>query len=419
MVKSYSYNWHSIKNTKDLTMKQMFDVSETLISAQSDDIHGVKTINWEDYSLKYLSLIGDEHVISLLHTKVCVFSDSVLCLGKIHGNLQSNTAWEERLAWFKSSQEYKDLDRIDDEPIEFEWIISEDSPHCSSVTKFRISCWDWVNFTGRNNFMSMFNDISWGSKDNKKECESNAQLVSLFAKSFGTWQWLFLGPGSEKKWYSTHVDRPQGDWGRVAELMMNKFGESGHPIFWATIPLSRGVLKSKGGGKLSIHYCADPGTITTVFRRTITSANQLSLYGTVEEMYEECESCPDRTGGPDCGRAIESIVRAKCVQDKHTFWMMILHKKNFSCKDFETELKSNHNKTDWANFVLMQDSWLQLKSDSTSWRKTLENSHNLEIQWLVVSAFCQERKIIWPERLDSREHRNWARVTSDNQLPTR
>ena len=27
--------------------------------------------------------------------------------------------------------------------------------------------------------MSMFNDISWGSKDNEKECESSAQLVSL------------------------------------------------------------------------------------------------------------------------------------------------------------------------------------------------------------------------------------------------
>ena len=37
------------------------------------------------------------------------------------------------------------------------------------------------NFTGRIIFMSMFNDISWGSKDNKIECESNAQLVSLFA----------------------------------------------------------------------------------------------------------------------------------------------------------------------------------------------------------------------------------------------
>ena len=36
------------------------------------------------------------------------------------------------------------------------------------------------NFTGRIIFMSMFNDISWGSRDNKVECESNAKLVSLY-----------------------------------------------------------------------------------------------------------------------------------------------------------------------------------------------------------------------------------------------
>ena len=58
-------------------------------------------------------------------------------------------------------------------------------------------------------FMSMFNDISWGSKDNKKECESSAQLVSVYAKRFGAGQWSFLGPGSEKKWYSTCEDSPQ------------------------------------------------------------------------------------------------------------------------------------------------------------------------------------------------------------------
>ena len=37
-----------------------------------------------------------------------------------------------------------------------------------------------------------------------------------------------------------HVDRPQGEWDRVAELMIFKFGESGHPVFRATGPLSRG-----------------------------------------------------------------------------------------------------------------------------------------------------------------------------------
>ena len=54
-------------------------------------------------------------------------------------------------------------------------------------------------FTGRIIFMSMFNDISWGSKDNKIECESNAQLVSVFARRFGARQWSFLGQGSEKE----------------------------------------------------------------------------------------------------------------------------------------------------------------------------------------------------------------------------
>ena len=156
------------------------------------------------------------------------------------------------------------------------------------------------NFTGRIIFMSMFNDISCGSRDNEKECESNANLVSLNARRLGAGQWSFLGPGSEKKWYSISEDSPQGEWDKMAEKMMVTLAESGHPVFRGTSPLSRGQLKSKGGGKLSIHYCADQDTITTVFR-TITFVNQLSLYGAVEEMCEKYESSHDRTGKPVVG----------------------------------------------------------------------------------------------------------------------
>ena len=91
MGKNYSDNWHSIKNAKDLTMKQMFDISAKLVSEQ-DEISGLESIGWENNSCKYLSLIGDEQVISLQRKTVYVFSDSVLCLGKIHENPQSNTA---------------------------------------------------------------------------------------------------------------------------------------------------------------------------------------------------------------------------------------------------------------------------------------------------------------------------------------
>ena len=114
---------------------------------------------------------------------------------------------------------------------------------------------------------------------------------------FSPGRWSFLGPGSEKKWYSTHVDRPQGEWDRVAELMMITFSESGHPVFRATSPLSRGTLKSKGGGKLSIHFCADQGTIETIFR-TFISVNQLSLHGAVANLCEDCKTCHVRTGRP-------------------------------------------------------------------------------------------------------------------------
>ena len=153
------------------------------------------------------------------------------------------------------------------------------------------------DFTGRIIFMSMFNDISWGSKDNEQECELSAQLVSICARRFSPGKWSFVGPRSEKKWYSTHEYKPQGEWDRVAEQMMLKFADSGHPVFRATSPLSRGTLKSKVRGKLSIHFCADGDTVETVFR-TIISVNQLSIYGADSDLCEPCETCHVRTGRP-------------------------------------------------------------------------------------------------------------------------
>ena len=164
------------------------------------------------------------------------------------------------------------------------------------------------NFTGRILFMSMFNDITCGTKDNETECLANAKLVSLCARRFGKGQWSYIGPGSEKKWYSISEDSPQGISNKIAEKMLLKFAESGCPIFRATSPLSRCQLKSKGHGKLSIHYAADLETVETIFRMLV-SANQLSLYGAVAEICEESESIHERTGRPVVmGQSSSSLV---------------------------------------------------------------------------------------------------------------
>ena len=141
----------------------MFDISEKLIVGQSDEIFGAP-INWEDSPWKQLSLVNDEEVISLSHAKVYVFPDSVLCLRKVNQNPTSNTAWEHQLDWFKDSSQYRTLDTIDGEPMEFEWNIFPGFTTLQlvdEVPKFMTKMGDPSEFKGRIIFMSMFNDISW------------------------------------------------------------------------------------------------------------------------------------------------------------------------------------------------------------------------------------------------------------------
>ena len=84
-------------------------------------------------------MVNDEEVTSLSHGKVYVLSESVLGLGKVNQNPTSNIVWEQQLGWFKVSSQYRTLDTIDGEPMEFEWNISQDSLHCSSSKKSKSS----------------------------------------------------------------------------------------------------------------------------------------------------------------------------------------------------------------------------------------------------------------------------------------
>ena len=191
-------------------------------------------------------------------------------------------------------------------------------------------------------FKSMFNDMSWESEDNEWEWNANADLVSIYAGRFSAGDWSFLGPGSAKKWYYTTEYNPQGEWDRVAEQMMLTFAESKYPVFRSTRPLSRGVLKSKGAGKLSTHFCADGETVDF---RTIISVNQLSIYGAVSDMCEECNSCHDERGNLLWQ---DNLTHCSCqVWWRHIPLTDDLALEKIFCKSTKNELKSYHNKTEW------------------------------------------------------------------------
>ena len=95
MGKNFSTIQSFIKNYEDLTLKQMFDVTAQLVNNQ-DEINGLHKIHWEKDSWKRLSLIGDATIMNLQSSKVHVFSDSVLCLGRILQHPDSNEAWKKQ-----------------------------------------------------------------------------------------------------------------------------------------------------------------------------------------------------------------------------------------------------------------------------------------------------------------------------------
>ena len=137
-------------------------------------------------------MLGGEKVISLSNTKVCVFSYSALCLGKMNQNPASNSAWKEKLSWFKSSSQYRTVDTIDGESMEFEWNIFPGFTTlqlCNKVQEFMSKMGDISEFQGRIIFMSMFNDIIWGSEDNEMEGASLKMSGFYHMMIF----WPFLG----------------------------------------------------------------------------------------------------------------------------------------------------------------------------------------------------------------------------------
>ena len=252
MGKNFSTIQSVVKSHEGLTLKQMFDVTAQLVINQ-DENNGLDKTQWEKYSWTRLSLIGDETVINLQRTKVYVFSDSMLCLGKVLQHPDSNEAWKNKVAGVRSEKSYRDYDALNGESTDFEWNIFQGFTTLQLFDKISDLLSDLgqtpETYTGRILFMSMFNDISCDRKGNKDECLAHAETVKVLARRFGIGQWSFIGPGSEKKWYSSE-NSPQGAWDDIAEQMLLEFAESGHPLSVPRLRCPEAFSRAK-----DVEYC--------------------------------------------------------------------------------------------------------------------------------------------------------------------
>ena len=97
MGKNFSTIQSVVKNHESFTLKQMFDVTAQFVNNE-EEIYCLDKIVYQKNSWTKLFLINDPVVINLQSAKVYVFSDSVLCLGKVLQHPECNEAWKNRVA---------------------------------------------------------------------------------------------------------------------------------------------------------------------------------------------------------------------------------------------------------------------------------------------------------------------------------
>ena len=212
----------------------MFERSEHLILKWSDEILKVSQISWESSPWKQSSLVISQILCFVLERWIRTQYQTLLGNdswndSKIHHNTELWTQLTEN-RWNSSE------------------MFSQDPLHCGSSKKVQkfMSKMSYPDNSKKELSSCRCSMTSYGEiMTMTKECTTNSTLVPSFATRIPARHWSFLGPGWETKWSSTYKERLGGEWDRVAELMMIKFGESGHPVFPAASPLCRGTLESK------------------------------------------------------------------------------------------------------------------------------------------------------------------------------
>ena len=104
-------NLHHEKNHLWDSLGQLLGEIKRLISEQSEilgpktpEIVGLKTIEFEETSWRSTSLLC-EGAYQITAAKVCVFSDSVLCMGEMRGD--PTAAWKKKIKWYSQNNHFK------------------------------------------------------------------------------------------------------------------------------------------------------------------------------------------------------------------------------------------------------------------------------------------------------------------------
>ena len=305
---------------------------------------------------------------------------------------------EEQLGWFEDSPQYTQL-------TENRWnssgIFSQDSLHCSSLTKFKSSWTKWATQQNSKDELSSFrcSMTSYGElKTMKQECVANSTLVSLFAKRFPAGRWSFFGPGSETKWYfhwqrKTRRKTGSSRWNdddQIRRKRDTQFSES-------RVHCPEERSKAKEVEILDTLLCRW-GYDWNCFSHNYFCQSAQYLRSSLRCVWG-IQYLTNKHRETRIGKTIWPIVRVSKLIDNDT--------------------RPSIKYKDRVERLLQQDQLIKICIDA-GFLKTVEVGQYFmtKAHWRVLTIyrandmswvhFTTRWKINWPDRMDSREHQNWT-----------
>ena len=230
---NYVSNSELYKDTKFEDIESVLNITQKLVMEHSEEILNVKRLEYSSPSWAR-SVLTNDRAIKWTKAKVCVYADSVLCVGQMRDTPEAIERWKGRMEGLRLYSSYQDAVGVDGEAIDFEW---KNFPGFSSLSIRQEIQRDLEKreiqpeeFKDGIIFMSMFNDIEWKTKD--KNCISNGEESQELRNEILARSLDILGSrvGREVVWQFFSRSK-KGSGIVTAEKMVQRFRETGHLVF--------------------------------------------------------------------------------------------------------------------------------------------------------------------------------------------
>ena len=191
-------------NTKFEEMECVFNIIQKLVREHSEEILNVKCLEYSS-PLWARSALSHDQAFKWAKAKECVYTDSYLCVGQMKDSPEAIERWRGQVEGLRLYSSYQDSGNR----WRSNWIrVEEFSSIFSSLSILQEIQKDLTRkniqpeeFKDRIIFMSMFIQWHWLKKEWWTLCfecrESQGLCDEMFARTLD----IFLGLGSEEKWY--------------------------------------------------------------------------------------------------------------------------------------------------------------------------------------------------------------------------